>query len=197
MEDKPVLVGVGTDGASVNVGGINGLRGKIQQELPWIYWSWCNAHRLELACKDAFCSPLFSFLQEMLLRLYYIYEKSPKKSRELATLVDDLKEVFDFPKVGDHPIRCLGTRWITHKRRALQRVLDRCAAFITHLVALAEDPALKSIDREKLKGYLRLSKQCKVLIGCAIYVEVLKPASLLSLTLHNDNTDIVNGMENT
>ena len=76
-------------------------------------------------------------------------------------------------------------------------MLDRYGAFITYLVALAGDPALKSIDREKLKGYLRLWKQCKVLIGCAMYVEVLKPASLLSLTLQNDNTDIVHGMENT
>ena len=65
------------------------------------------------------CNPLFSFLQEMLLRLYYVYEKSRKKSRELATLVDDLKELLDFPKGGDHPIQCQGTRWITHKRRTL------------------------------------------------------------------------------
>ena len=197
VEDKPVLVGVGTDGATVNVGGSTGLRGKIQQELPWIYWSWCYAHRLELACKDAFCSPLFSFLQEMLLRVYYLYEKSPKKLRELASLVDDLKEVFDFPKGGDKPIRCQGTRWISHKRRALQRVLDRYGAYITHLIALVEDPALKSIDRAKLNGYLRLWKQSKVLVGCAMYVEVLKPASILSLTLQDDSADIVTGMENT
>ena len=43
VEDKPVLVGseLALMGASVNVGGINGLRGKIQKELPRIYWSWC------------------------------------------------------------------------------------------------------------------------------------------------------------
>ena len=34
----------------------------------------------------------------MLLQLYYLYEKSLKKSRE-----PDLKEVFDLPKSGDSP----------------------------------------------------------------------------------------------
>ena len=35
---------------------------------------------LELACKDAFSSPLFVCVEEMLLRLYYLYEKSPKSA---------------------------------------------------------------------------------------------------------------------
>ena len=37
----------------------------------------------------------------MLLRLYYLYEKLAKKSRELVDIVDDLKETFDFSKGGD------------------------------------------------------------------------------------------------
>ena len=74
-EGKPVLVGVGTDGATVNIAGQNGLRGQMQRALPWLFWSWCYAHRLELACKDAFTSSLFSSVQEMLLRLYYLYDR--------------------------------------------------------------------------------------------------------------------------
>ena len=35
------------------------MRGKTQRELPWLYWAWCYAHRLELACKDALSSQLF------------------------------------------------------------------------------------------------------------------------------------------
>ncbi|KAL5466909.1 hypothetical protein EMCRGX_G031068 [Ephydatia muelleri] len=48
--------------------------------------------RLELACKDALCSDLFTVIDEMLLRLYYIYEKSPQICRELTDIADDLKE---------------------------------------------------------------------------------------------------------
>ena len=90
---RPVIVGGGTDGASVNVGEQNGMKGILQAAHPWLMWSWCFAHRLELSCKDAFKSSLFKDVEEMLLRLYYLYEKSPKKSRELQEVVADLKEV--------------------------------------------------------------------------------------------------------
>ena len=42
------LVGIGTDGASANVGG-RGLKGLVEMHIPWIFWMWCMAHRLELA----------------------------------------------------------------------------------------------------------------------------------------------------
>ena len=72
-ESSPVLVGGGTDGASVNVGVHTGMKAQMQEVLPWLFWSWCFSHRLELACKDAFTSPLFKKINEMLLRLFYVY----------------------------------------------------------------------------------------------------------------------------
>ena len=76
-------------------------------------------------------SSLFKDVEEMLLRLYYIYEKSPKKSRDLASIVENLKNVFEFPtKGGNLPKRCSGTRWISHKREALQRIVDRYGTYI-------------------------------------------------------------------
>ena len=135
----PVLVGGGTDRASVNVGIHNGMKGQMQSTLPWLYWAWCYSHRLELACKDALTSPLFAEINEMLLRLYYLYKKSPKKSQELSAIAEDLKEVFLFPSGGGLPVRCQGTRWISHKRKALQRVIDRFGAYVSHKAALVED----------------------------------------------------------
>ena len=52
------LVGIGTDGASVNIAD-QGLKGLVEREIPWVYWSWCLAHRLELAIKDALKGTLF------------------------------------------------------------------------------------------------------------------------------------------
>ena len=46
-------------------------------------------------------SKLFKDIDEMLLRLYYLYEKSPKKCRELEDVVSELKEVYEFPKTGN------------------------------------------------------------------------------------------------
>ena len=109
VQNMPVLVGGSSDGASVNLSELNGVRGQLQKALPWLFWSWCFAHRLELAFKDAFVSPLFKDVEEMLLRLYYIYEKSPKKSRDFASIVENLKNVFEFPaKGGNLPKRCSG-----------------------------------------------------------------------------------------
>ena len=155
VKGKPVLVGGGTDGASVNVAEQNGMRGMMQDAHPWLLWSWCFAHRLELACKSALSSTLFKGIEEMLLRLYYVYEKSPKKTRELEEVVKELKEVFEFPSGGNKPVRSQGSRWINHKRKALQRVVDRYGAYISHLTALAEDGSVKPDDRARLKGYLK------------------------------------------
>ena len=121
MTNKPVLIGGGTDEASVNISE-NGMMGKMKKELPWINWAWCYAHRLKLASKDALSSNLFRDLTEMLLRLYYLYSKSPKKCREIDDIVEDLKGVFEYPKGGNLPIRSQASRWINHKRKALQRL---------------------------------------------------------------------------
>ena len=56
---------------------------------------------------------LFSLIEEMLLRLHSLYERLTKKSRELDSIIDRLKEVFDLPKGGNRPVRSQGTRWIT------------------------------------------------------------------------------------
>ena len=50
LDGRPILIGGGTDGASVNVSEQNGMMGKLQQICPWMFWAWCFAHRLELAC---------------------------------------------------------------------------------------------------------------------------------------------------
>ena len=99
----PVLTGGGTDGVSINVGQHNSMRAKQQDALPWLFWAWCYAHRLELASKNGLRSSLFKEIEELLLRLYYLYEKSLKKTHELASIVEDFKEAFDFPGSGMFP----------------------------------------------------------------------------------------------
>ena len=196
VQGKPILIGGGgIDGASINIAEHNGMKRKLQKELPWLYWTWCYAHRLELACKDAFSSQLFKDIAEVLLRLYYLYAKSPKKSRELADIVEDLKEVWEFADGGDLPVRSEGSRWINHKRKALQRLVGRYGAFLNHVTTLAEDRSIKSTDRARLQGYLKKWKQSKVLIGAAMYVDVLKAPALLSLSLQEEKLDIVLGIQ--
>ena len=77
--------GIATDGASVNIAS-GSLKGLVEKQVPWIYWMSCMAHRLELAIKDTLKEANFDLVDEMLLRLCYIYDKSPKKCRELEVL---------------------------------------------------------------------------------------------------------------
>ena len=72
------LVGFGSDGTSVNRGSKEGIKTILQRDNEWLTFGWCVAHRLELALKDAFNGTAFDEIEELLLRLYYLYKKSPK-----------------------------------------------------------------------------------------------------------------------
>lgn len=94
--------------------------------------------------------------------------RSPKKCQELEEVVSELKtclEPHEFPgKGGNIPLRACGTRWISHKVVAIGRLLDRYGAYIAHLITLTEDPAVKSIDKQKLKGYVLQWRNAKIIL---------------------------------
>ena len=92
------------------------------------------------------------------------------------------------------PIRSQGSRWINHKRRALQRFVDRYGAYINHLT-LVEDKTIRSDDRAKLKRYLQKWRQARILVGAALYVDLLKSPSCLSVCLQAESLDIVSGIK--
>lgn len=54
---------------------------------------------------------------------------------------------------------------------------------------------MKAAEKAQLKGYLQLQNQGKILVGCAMYIEILKAPSILSLTLQEDQVDIVQGLQ--
>ena len=106
------LVGIATDGASANIAR-GGLKGSVEDRLPWIFWMWCLAHQMELAIKDALTDTSFSDIDDMLMRLYYLYEKSPNKFQELEEIVKDLRECLQFEGSDNKPLRSSGLRWVT------------------------------------------------------------------------------------
>ena len=50
---------------------------------------------------------------------------------------------------------------------------------------------MRVTDQEKLKGYIKKWKDHNILVGAALYIEVLKPAACLSLTLQQRDADII------
>ena len=85
-----------------------------------------------------------------------MYEKSPKKCRELQEIVDELTACLDPSELplqgGNHPLRTCGTRSVTHKVFALGRVIDLFGAYLAHLIALTEDSSVTLSSQQKLKG---------------------------------------------
>ena len=184
------LVGIGSDGAAANIAK-QGLKGLVESQLEWIVWMWCFANRLELATKDALKGTFIDNVDDMLLKLYYLYEKSPKKCRELEDVVNDLKDCLHFDDAGVKPIRASGTRWIGHKLSAMRRVVSKFGAYTSHLVTLSEDPRIKSADRAKLCGYCTKWLDAKYLLGCAVFIDVLTPCAIFSKVLQTDELDIL------
>ena len=150
------LIGLGCNGTNVNIAA-RGLRGYLEEEVPWIVVFWCLAHRLELSLKDALGSTYFSVIDDMLMRIYYLYEKSPKKCAELADVVDELKQCLeesDMPTRGNRPLRACGTRFVAHKVAALGRLIDRYGAYLAHLTSLIEDPKSRVWTRRNSEAIL-------------------------------------------
>lgn len=101
--------------------------------------------------------------------------------------------------MGNSPIRSCGTRWVTQKRKALHRVMDLYGAYIAHLTCLVQNKSTKAKGSAQLKGHLRQWRQPQMLVGSAMYIDVLKlkPISLLSLAVKCDHIDIVTSIRNT
>ena len=71
------IMELNVDGASVNTGVHNGVGVLIQADSPWLQVIHCFNH-LELAVKDAFKNKNFNKIVEMLMKFYYLYQKSSK-----------------------------------------------------------------------------------------------------------------------
>ena len=141
--------------------------------------------------------PLFSAIDDVLLCLYYLYNKSPKKCRQLEDSIVELKpclEPSEIPtsKRGSHPLCACGTRSVAHKVAVLERIFG---AYLAHTLAGMEDSSVKSADRQKIKGYTLKWRDSKILLGCALFHDHLKPYSILCKVLQEDEICVVRAIE--
>ena len=153
----------------------------------------CTSFRIVL--EGWFNKATFKSIEDILLRLYYMYEKSPKKVHELKGIVEDLQEVFSYQGSNCIPVLSQGSPWLTHKGKALQKVVDQYGTYKNHLIALCRDESIKSEDRARLKGYVLKWSHSKFLLGSPMYIDVLKHSSMLSLSLQKSDCDIVYGLK--
>ena len=58
-----------------------GVRAIMKEEMLWTAFVWCMAHRLELAIQDALKDKFSDKVDDMILRIFYLYQKSPQKTQ--------------------------------------------------------------------------------------------------------------------
>ena len=179
------LVGLNLHGASVNMGRMNGLEKLVRDEAPWVKIVHCFNHRLEFAIKDAFTATTFYHnIDEMLTKLYYLYQKSPKRLQQLRELNDAYEK--SIPK----PTKAYGTRWVDFKFQAMERILGNYGPYMTHLEQLAHSDSQPK-RREEIKGYLNKWQDAGYVIHMAIFIDILSPLQRLSLSMQHENHDPV------
>ena len=134
-----------------------------------------------------------------LQNLYYLYEKSSKKLRELKKLHELLKEIYEFYGKRVKPHRAAGTRWIAHKLEALQNMLDKYGLYMQHFENIIVDTT-KRTDKPTLKGKRRQFEKANILLLGTLFFDLLEPARMLSLTTQEQNVNlikIVNSIDST
>ena len=89
-------MGLNVDDATINVGLHNGVGVLMQADWPWLQVIHCFNHCFELAIKDAFKNHSCNKIDEMLMKFYYLYQKSPKRLREFS-----LSEFSQFRSLGE------------------------------------------------------------------------------------------------
>ena len=109
------------------------------------------------------------------MRLYYLYEKSPKKCRDLDEIAAELKlclEESELPRMrGNKPLRACGTQFISHSQCTWE--IYKFGVYLSHQTMLAEEPGVKFVDKQKIKGYILMWWDSKMLLGSAFFHDLL------------------------
>ncbi|XP_065681529.1 zinc finger protein 862-like [Hydra vulgaris] len=187
-------IGFTSDGAALNRGDQSSVKTILRERSPWLVFVWCVAHRLELAIADALKDTEFDLVDEIILRSYCLYQKAPKKLRQLRELYTVLKDGMDTLDESCKPKKASGTRWISYKVNAMKSFLDKWGLYITHLEQLAEDPSILAPDKAKMKGYLLKWKKGKIPLLFAFFIDLLEIPSILSMSFQDDQVDHVQVM---
>lgn len=138
----------------------------MQGDVPHLVAVHCCAHRVELAIKDISTDvDFFKSLEGTLVELYKVYHKSPLN----WSVLQQVGEMLQVKVVK--PVKLVGTRWVTHRERALKILLDGWQSFVVHTSQVAQG-LTQSKDRARqlnttltnLKFFL-FAKSCAEFLG--------------------------------
>ena len=123
--------------------------------------------------------------------MYYLYKCSPKKLCQLKELVEIYSDSFEFLDGGVKPKKASGTRWIAHKTRALDLIIDKYGLLMQHLENLSEDKSYPAKERQTFKGWYNKWTKARIPLLACVSVEVLAPAGILLKAFQSKDIDVV------
>ncbi|XP_064631651.1 uncharacterized protein LOC135489945 [Lineus longissimus] len=182
------LGGVGTDGASVMTGRVNGVVTKMKALEPNIIAVHCVNHRLALASKDSFGQmPVLVNLEETLEALFKYYNYSSKKKGSL----EQLQTLLTSEERGRAVTikHAAHTRWLSHDA-AVDSVRKAYDAILVDL----ESEVVKQTTGEagaKASGLKKRMMQYNTLACILLLADVLPRLAQLSLHFQKEKYDKV------
>lgn len=135
---------------------------------------------------------LFSFycfliqIDDLMQQIYTFYRRSPKRWSELQKVASVLENAVV------KPVRCVGTRWIDDRRRALTCMMTNYQSIVTLFEeqASGERSDIPSTDQSKIKGMLKILKSFKTVYYMSFYQDILEVLAALSRDFQRDDLPI-------
>ncbi|KAK0137821.1 Zinc finger protein 862 [Merluccius polli] len=175
-----LICGLGTDGAAVMTGRINGVAKQLSEIWPGLLCTHCAAHRLALACKDAADKvPYMKTFKEHLQQLHLYFRNSANRSAALSAAaavlgITDLK----VKEVKD-------TRWLS-QHLAIQNLQKNISAVLN---VLAEEVEVRKCAAAK--GLYSFLATYRFIAALHLQADVLPHLSRLSKIFQKEDLNFL------
>ena len=127
-------------------------------------------------------------IDEMLMKIYYLYQNLPKRLRELKVFSNALEEAAPMPS------RAHGTCWIDHKFWVMEILLSHYGTYRTHIESLSQADS-QATKRAELLGFVKKWKHASFPVHIAIFLDVLGPIHHLSIAFQQEEHDPVKAVK--
>ena len=120
-------------------------------------------------------------INKCLTILFYLYKNSSKKLREVREMYAIVCDMFEFESKQVKPHKASGTRWVDHHMKIMSNFADKFGLYLAHFENIIADTT-KRTDKATLEGKRREMCQADVLLFSALFMDILEPVRVLSLT---------------
>lgn len=132
-------IGFSSDNCNVMIGKNNSVLSRVKAQAPYIYSVGCPSHLVNICAKTA-AKELSMSPEELIVDIYYYFEKSAKRREEL-------KQFQDFCNVAQQRVqKHCPTRWLS-LGKSLDHLLNQWPAFSSYFESHSENQKSREIEK--------------------------------------------------